>query len=310
MHIIRPVNLANLQSGLLLLLLALLAESSLFLSPSFAEDAEPYFYIVAADPQLLFKQKDDQNWKTTIGHINRLRPDFVIVCGDLVQAPNDPSKWEDSKNVLQYDKLVAMYNAGAKKIEAGIKLYNVAGNHDVSLAPTPKTLAWYESRFGSKPWYRFEHKGSLFVVLESNLIKNASGAPKKGAEQESFIEETLSLAKKQDYSHRTAYMHHPLCLKTVDEPDGYFNIQKSKRLNLITKFKEAGFKAVFCGHFHRNAYVKSGSLELITTSSCGAALGKDPLGFRIVKVFPDRLEHEYVPFEKAPEKVELKSPAE
>ena len=47
---------------------------------------KPYFFIVGADPQLLFKQKDDRNWRTTIAHVNRLKPDFMIVCGDLVQA--------------------------------------------------------------------------------------------------------------------------------------------------------------------------------------------------------------------------------
>ncbi|MEM7394662.1 MAG: hypothetical protein AAF492_20185, partial [Verrucomicrobiota bacterium] len=95
----------------------------------------------------------------------------------------------------------------------------------------------------------------------------------------------------------------PLCLKSVDEKDQYFNIQLEPRKALLKRFHEHGFKAVFCGHYHRNAYVKDGDLELITTSSCGVALGKDPLGFRIVKVHPDRIEHEYVPFEKVPEHV-------
>ncbi|MDA0839132.1 MAG: metallophosphoesterase [Planctomycetota bacterium] len=277
-------------------------------SPSFGEVADaPYFYIVAADPQLLFNQKDDRNWRTTVDHINRLRPDFVIVCGDLIQAPNDAAQWENPKNLEAYDKLAAMYNAGAKQIDPKIKLYNVAGNHDVSLAPTPKTLAWYESRFGVKPWYRFEHNNALFVVLESNLIRNPSGAPDEATAQKRFIDESVSLAKSQRYAHRTAYMHHPLCLQAVDEADGYFNIPRAQRLDLIAQFKDAGFEAVFCGHYHRNAYVKTDNIELITTSSCGAPLGKDPLGFRIVKVYSDRLEHEYIPFERMPEKIELNS---
>jgi UDP-2,3-diacylglucosamine pyrophosphatase LpxH len=271
-----------------------------------AESAGPYFYIVAADPQLLFKQKDDRNWRTTVDHINRLQPAFVVVCGDLVQAPNEASKWDKPENVVAFDKLAALYNAGAKRLDPKISLFNVAGNHDVSSVPTPQTLQWYESRFKTKPWYRFERKGSLFVVLESNLLRNATGAPKEGAAQLKFIDETIALAKKGKYAHRTAYMHHPLCTHSVDEKDGYFNIQKKVRLDLIKQFTEAKFDAVFCGHYHRNAYVKSGTLELITTSSCGAALGKDPLGFRIVKVYPDRLEHEYVTLAKMPKRVELK----
>ena len=39
-----------------------------------ATSPAPYFYVVAADPQLLFNQKDDRNWKATVDHLNgRLR---------------------------------------------------------------------------------------------------------------------------------------------------------------------------------------------------------------------------------------------
>ena len=100
-----------------------------------------------------------------------------------------------------------------------------------------------------------------------------------------------------------------MCLKSADEKTQYFNIPKPIRTGLLRQFHDAGVRAVFCGHYHRNAYVKDGKMELITTSSCGAALGKDPLGFRIVKVYPDRIEHEYFAFEKLPGRVDLKSKA-
>jgi hypothetical protein len=34
-----------------------------------AKSQKPYFYIVAADPQLLWGQKDDRNWQTAVDHI-------------------------------------------------------------------------------------------------------------------------------------------------------------------------------------------------------------------------------------------------
>ena len=63
-----------------------------------ADPVKPYFFIVAADPQLLFHQKDDRNWHTTVGLINGLNPDFVIVCGDLTHAGNNAADWNDAKN--------------------------------------------------------------------------------------------------------------------------------------------------------------------------------------------------------------------
>ncbi|MEZ5303722.1 MAG: metallophosphoesterase [Verrucomicrobiales bacterium] len=259
--------------------------------------AEPLHLRGARRPQLLFKQKDDRNWRRTVELVNRIKPDFAIVCGDLIQAENDPELWKKPGALDGYNDLAAMYWKTAKQIDPAIKLYNCAGNHDVSAKPTPETLAWYREKFGA-PWYRFEHKGSLFVVLESNLIRDPSGAPEEAAAQWKWFGETLEAAKAGAYAHKTAYMHHPLCLQAADEKDQYFNVPKEKRAEMIKRLQDAGFAAVFCGHYHRNAYAKAGDLEIITTSSCGAPLGKDPLGFRLVTVYPDRLEQKYYSFEE------------
>lgn len=269
-----------------------------------SESVEPYFFVVAADPQLLWKQKDDSNWRRTIKEVNRLGPDFMIVCGDLIQAPNNSKAWDNPASVASFNKLADIYLAAAKDLKPTIPLYNVAGNHDVSQQPTEKSLAWYEERFG-KAWYSFEHKNSLFVVLESNLLRDDAGAPDIARRQWQWLESTLEKTEKKDYDHKTAYMHHPMCIHSVDEKDGYFNMPQQPRAKLLDLFQKHGFKAVFCGHYHKNAYVKAGDLELITTSSCGVPLGKDKTGFRIVKVYPDRIEHDYFEFDKLPERVDL-----
>lgn len=259
---------------------------------------------MASDPQLFFKQEDDRNWSETISHANRLKPDFVIVCGDLIQADNNPARWNDPEALKHYETLATAYLSVAAGIDSRIPLYNVAGNHDVSAEPTRKTIAWYERRFGD-PWYSFEHKRSLFIVLESNLLRNPDGAPDLARKQMSWLRKTLKWSNREDFIHKLAFMHHPLFLENVDEGDGYFNMPQPRRFEILNLFHQYGFRAVFSGHYHRNALVRDGDLELITTSSCGAALGDDPLGFRIVRVFPDRLEHEYYSFESVPEKVEM-----
>lgn len=264
--------------------------------------AEPYFYIVAADPQLLWKQKDTHYWKLAIEHINRLGPDFVIVCGDLIQGANEPEAWDNPETVKTYDKLAGLYLGEAKKLKPNIPIYHVAGNHDVSLKPTPKTIAWYKKHFGN-PYYTFDHKQSLFVVLESNLLREEENAPSIAKAQMQWLKLKLKETANKGYVHKTAYMHHPMCLKSVDEKSAYFNLPLKRRQELLKLFHEHNFKAVFCGHYHRNAYVKDGDLELITTSSCCVPLGKDKRGFRIVKVFPTHLEHEYYAYEDLPEKI-------
>ena len=269
---------------------------------------DPYFYVVAADPQLFLRQVDDRNWVTAIEHINRLKPDFVIVCGDLTHCANNPEKWKDPEIMASHEKLARAYLEGAKELREDINLYNVAGNHDVSLKPNEQTLTWYRSRFG-EPWYSFEHKNSLFVVLESNLMRDPSGAPEEGQAQWDWLDRTLEETAKRVYDHKTVYMHHPLCVRDVDEKNDYHNINQAPRKELLKRFHKYGFEAVFCGHLHRNAHMKDGDLELVVTGSSGVGtVGKNPLGFRIVKMFPDRLEHAFHTYEELPAAVDLSEP--
>lgn len=48
-------------------------------------------------------------------------------------------------------------------------------------------------------------------------------------------------------------MHIPLFTESPDEEDGYFNIRRQLRFDLLEKFADAGIKKVFSGHTHRNA---------------------------------------------------------
>jgi predicted phosphodiesterase len=253
----------------------------------------PWTYIVAADPQLYLKQQDDRYWRETVRQVNARRPEFLIICGDLIHGANDPKKWEDPKIMALHNKLADEYQGVARGLR--VPVHNVAGNHDVSLSPTPQTLEWYTERFGA-PWYSFVYRQSLFVVLESNLIRSDEGAPEAAKEQWTWFLDLLKQSSQQPYIHKTLYMHHPVCTQSIDEKDGYYNLPQDKRQELLSLLKAHGFKAVFCGHYHKNAYVRDGDLELITTSSCCVPQGKDPRGFRLVTVYPDRIAHEYIGF--------------
>lgn len=138
------------------------------------------------------------------------------------------------------------------------------------------------------------------IVLESNLLNQPEGAAEMAARQMAWLKETLAGAEKKKYVHKFVFKHFPLCLTKVDEPDQYFNVPRPRRDELLALFHKHQVTAVFSGHYHRNAYVKDGPLELITTSSCGKPLGNDPTGFRVVRVFADRIEHRYFGYEEMP----------
>ena len=251
-----------------------------------ASDQCRFFFVVAADPQLFWGPKE--LWEKAIEHVNRLKPAFLVVCGDLVQETGN-------------DEQAKAYLEVAGKLDASIPLHNLAGNHDVYRQPTPESLAWYEKHFG-KPWYSFTHAGCLGIVLESDVLNQPGGAPETAERQVAWLNETLEASSRKHFDHVFVFKHYPLCLERVDEPDGYFNVPGPRRKELLGLFHEHGVTAVFSGHYHRNAHVKDGKLELITTSSCGKPLGKDPVGLRVVKVFADRIEHRYYGYEQMPDK--------
>jgi serine/threonine-protein phosphatase CPPED1 len=259
------------------------------------EDDGSFYFFQLADTQFFWGNDPVGRWKSVIAQANRLRPAFVVVCGDLINRNGDAAKVD----LKEDERRTRAYLDGAAKLDKTIPLRNVAGNHDVCNVPTPETLRWYERRFGP-PWYTFTHKSTQFVVIESDLMKNPQGAAGAAEQQMEWLKRTLSAERPKGVPHRIVFLHHPLALKGLDEPDGYFLLPKKRRAELVSLFRQAGVRTVFSGHYHGNAVVRDGDLEMITTNGLAKALRGDPLGFRIVRVGPEGVEHAFYAHENVP----------
>ena len=102
------------------------------------------------------------------------------------------------------------------------------------------------------------------------------------------------------------FMHHSLFLKDENEADEYFNINTERRKIYLELFKKYGVKQVFAGHYHRNAYGRTGDLEMITTGPVGRPLGVDSSGFRIVNVKGKIVDHQYYELDSLPAQLKYK----
>jgi hypothetical protein len=143
-----------------LLLLALRMDGASF----FVQLSDPQFGMYANDANFV---QETANFEFVVANVNRLRPAFVVVCGDLVNKPGDAAQ-------------IAEYRRIAGKLDQSIPLYNVAGNHDVGNEPTPASLAAYRHTFGPD-YYTFQ-SGDLFgFVLDSSLIQHPEKAPEEAA---------------------------------------------------------------------------------------------------------------------------------
>ncbi|HEU4752068.1 MAG TPA: metallophosphoesterase, partial [Armatimonadota bacterium] len=262
----------------------------------------PFFFIQLADTQFgMFNsdrswEKETENFTRAVEQINRLKPRFVIVCGDLVnQAPGGKVRAEQ---VREFQRI-------AGTIDPSIPLVCVSGNHDVGNRPTASSLAAYRADFGDDR-FLFWAGGVAGLVVNSSLYYDPAGAPEEQAAQEAWLEKELAAAKAANPKHLLLFQHHSWFVQKADEPDQYFNIPRARRDPALALLHRAGVRAVFAGHYHRNAHGRDGDLEMVTNGPVGKPLGKDPSGLRIVKVYEDRIEHDYYPLDAVPEKVELR----
>lgn len=259
--------------------------------------AEPFFFIQLSDPQLgMFTEnrdfvQDAANFEFAVAAVNRLRPAFVVITGDLVHKPGDAAQ------IAEYRRIVA-------KIDGSIPVHNIAGNHDVENVPTAASLSAYAKIFGPDR-YTFRHAGLTGIVLNSSVIHSPDKAPEALAEQERWLRAELGQARAEGARHIVVFQHHPWFIKTATEADQYFNIPTVRRAPYLALFREFGVRYLFCGHYHRNAEAKDGELENITSGPVGKPLGGAKSGIRVALVRDDRIEHRYYELGELPAKIEL-----
>lgn len=267
------------------------------LSSSRALAAEPFFFIQLSDPQLgMFTDnrdfvQDAANFEFAVTAVNRLKPAFVVITGDLVHKPGDAAQ-------------IAAYRRIAGQIDAAIPVYHIAGNHDVENVPTPESLAAYTKIFGADR-YVFRQRGLVGIVLNSSVIHSPAKAPEALAEQEKWLRAELTKAKAENARHIVVFQHHPWFIKAADEADQYFNIPTVRRAGYLALFREFGVRYLFCGHYHRNAEARDGAIENITSGPVGKPLGGAKSGLRVAIVRDDKIEHRYYELGELPTHIEL-----
>ncbi len=249
-----------------------------------AEEAvkvKPFTFVQICDTQLGMGgyEHDVKSFKQAVKQINALKPDFVVICGDLVDKAND-------KSFADFNKI----NAGLT-----VPCYCAVGNHDIGNKPTDVSLKRYREVIG-KDYYSFEHKGYTFVIANTQLWK----APLKGesGKHNSWFKETLNAAHKKK-SPIFVIIHYPLYLKNPDEKENYFNLPLGKRKELLTLSKQCGVVAMLGGHTHRTIINDYEGIQLVNTETTSKNVDERPLGFRLWHVVsPKSLKHKFVPLKE------------
>jgi len=253
--------------------------------------AKPWFFIQITDPQFgMFEnnanfEKETVLYDKAVAKINTLKPDFIVITGDFVHDPNSAIQ------IAEFKRITA-------KIDSKIPIYYSPGNHDIGQIPNKESIKKYNKNYGSDR-FAFLHKGSSFIGFNSSYIK----AKIDEAEQKQYDWLAKKIKKSANAQHIILFSHYPFFNKTVDEPTSYSNIDLESRKKYLDLFNTNKVEALFTGHYHNNSLAKYGEIQLVTTSALGKPLGKAPSGLRIIKVFSDKIEHEYFGLDLVPDSV-------
>ena len=238
---------------------------------------------VDAAPKTDSIEWDAERYEAAIRIANHLRPEFVVMGGDMI---NDPASDEQYEAVMRITKL----------LDADIPMKWVPGNHDIAAdmtVPTRHSIDKYREGFGPD-YYAFDWGGARFVVLDTVVLDHPEEVPTELAEQLAFLDHELRRAAEEGT--QTILMgHHPLFTKAAEEEDSFWNIPMRRRRRLLDLIHTHGVRIMFAGHWHRNSYSQDGDFEMVTSGPVGYPLGKDASGYRIVDVGVRAVRHEYHP---------------
>ena len=226
---------------------------------------------------------DARCYRTAIEAANSLRPEFVVMGGDMMDDLTSDSQREE---LLRITRL----------LDPEIPMYWVPGNHDLALdaeVPTSHTIEKYRETFGPD-YYAFDWRDARFVVLNTVVIDHPEETQSELAEQLEWLEHELS-QQSETARQVVLFGHHPLFLHSAGEEDSYWNLPLVRRKPILDLIHDHGVRWAFAGHWHRNSLARDGEFEMVTSGPVGYPLGDDPSGFRTVEVTSSGLRHQYHP---------------
>ena len=247
---------------------------------------ESFVFVQLTDPQLGFASSnagfgdETDNMEKAVAMINGMKPDFVVITGDLV------NKYDDVAQLDEFERLLDMFNDS-------IPVYLLPGNHDTPKVEGPSSLESYIGRYGYDR-FSFKHKSCLFTGINSNIIKDGCGQLEE--EQYAWLDSLLSVDGVKA-RHAFVFMHCPPFARSESENEAYSNFSSEDRKKYMELFVEKGVDAVFAGHLHHAFDAVYKDCRIVTSAPVSMHLGEGGYsGMTVVRVSGDGFEYENVRF--------------
>jgi predicted phosphohydrolase len=221
-----------------------------------------------SDPQLGFKveyQAGIEQLRRSVSLINELRPDAVLITGDMVHFP-------------ERDDYINAFLGAISQINKSIPVLMTPGNHDICSPVTVEALQRYRSLFGDD-LQTMERKG--FSIISANallLFKVDEVPPEERSHHARRVQEALQNAKSKNQ---------PIITMTHYPP---FEVEEHYELRNL--FVENGTFIWLSGHWHmpwkHTYYHPGGTIDVLVGESTGSNDYGFPLGFRLLTIHQDK----------------------
>ena len=208
--------------------------------------------ILKKTPKITGFADETRLFSLAIEQVQRSNPAFMVVSGDIINEAGNEDQIAEVKRI-------------AALLDKSITIRWVSGNHDVAfdrISPDQELIDLYRENFGPD-YYAFSHQNICFLVINSTLLTPPNTLLLKEAwDQVAFVEHEAMNAKDERL---ILLSHHPLFIKSPDEPDSNWSIEKKYRNPLLEMAKKHGIEANFAGHLHRNNIVSTDYIEVVAS---------------------------------------------
>ena len=239
-----------------------------------------FTFVQMTDTQIGFMDRSenfihsDTLMRKAVEAVNALRPEAVIITGDLINTPGNAMENE-------------IFERNLALIEAPV--HYIPGNHDIMGYTEEK----HDDYLALREYDRFSftlHK-CAFIGFDTNCI--CDGATEAEAQQYEWLKGELE--KASGSRHIFLFMHCPVVRESMDEAEDYFNFSMPMREKYISLFKEYGVDAAFAGHTHCQYSTEIEGIKFYTAAAVGNCLGHGFPGYHTVHVTKGGVDVEYTP---------------